>query len=279
MGLVKITFDDSTVTSKQDADINYHLGNLVPAGIIKGLGDECAAYISNSNIIFKSGYVQIYGRRIYVEAQTSIAITTDSTKYGYVIITVNLSTNAAILTKVESSSSTISLTQQDLSKSGTIYQMPLIKYKKTSSSVSFESSFTPTYIEPAMPVAQQALTKANSLKLKRTTINKSTYNSAEYEYYSNVTFDYSSLPDNSLLVFKFYSSDIEGYGSLTNVCGTFVCHKYDFSYNANKTAIRNNDNTDWIKVTLSGLGDTITITWNTTTKLWNAITLEIYTVE
>ena len=39
MGVVKITFDGSNVSAKQDADINYHVTGLVPAGIIKGLGD------------------------------------------------------------------------------------------------------------------------------------------------------------------------------------------------------------------------------------------------
>ena len=34
MGLIKITFDGSNVTSKQDADINYHLTGLVDAGVI-----------------------------------------------------------------------------------------------------------------------------------------------------------------------------------------------------------------------------------------------------
>ena len=37
MGLVKITFDGSNVTSKQDADINFHVTGLVPAGIIRGI--------------------------------------------------------------------------------------------------------------------------------------------------------------------------------------------------------------------------------------------------
>ena len=67
MGLVKITFDGSSVTSKRDADINHHLGGLVRAGIIEGLGNECQVSVSNNYITFRDGYVQIYGRRIYVE--------------------------------------------------------------------------------------------------------------------------------------------------------------------------------------------------------------------
>lgn len=280
MGLVKITFDDSTVTSKEDADINYHLGNLVPAGIIKGLGDECSAYISNNKIYFRSGYVQIYGRRIYVEAQTYVSITTDSTKYGYVIITVNLSNNAAIITTIESSSSSISLTQQDLSRTGTIYQMPLIKYQKTTSSVSFDSSFTPTYIEPALPLAQQALTKANSIGLKKVSLSQRTYDSVNYEWKSKVTFDLSSIPDEAIIVVKFETIDTEGYGGSTNVPGGLVFSKSDFSWNENKTQIRNNNNSGWISVTLTSFdyGESVEIKWSTNTNMHNIVYIEGYYV-
>ena len=280
MGLVKITFDDSTVTSKEDADINYHLGNLVPAGIIKGLGDQCSASISNNRIIFGSGYVQIYGRRIFVESQTSVSITTDSTKYGYVIITVNLSTNSVLMTTVESTSSSISLTQQDLSRSGTIYQMPLIKYRKTTSSVSFDTSFTPTYIEPAMPVAQQALTKANSIGLKKVRLWKYTMDPGTYDWYSKVNFDISSIPDESIILIKFETADTEGYGSLENCPGAIVYSKGDLGWNQNKTQIRNINNSGWISVTITGsdFGSSIEITWSTNTNMFPMVVVEGYYV-
>ena len=52
MGLVKITFDGSNVTSKQDADINYHVTGLVAAGIIRGLGKELSySYLKRYMII------------------------------------------------------------------------------------------------------------------------------------------------------------------------------------------------------------------------------------
>ena len=279
MGLVKITFDDSTVTSKEDADINYHLGNLVPAGIIKGLGDQCSASISNNRIIFGSGYVQIYGRRIFVESQTSVSITTDSTKYGYVIITVNLSTNSVLMTTVESTSSSISLTQQDLSRSGTIYQMPLIKYRKTTSSVSFDTSFAPTYIEPAMPVAQQALTKANSISLKTVKLWQYTYDYGEYEWKSKVSFDISSIPSDAIVLIKFEDGDVEGYGSLSNTPGCLVFQKGDLTWNENKTQIRNDNNSGWIGITISGTdGEHIDITWSTNTNMFGMVSLIGYYV-
>ena len=53
MALQKITFDGSSVTSKKDADINHHLGGLVPAGIISGLGNECSVSVSNNYISFR----------------------------------------------------------------------------------------------------------------------------------------------------------------------------------------------------------------------------------
>ena len=44
MALVKITFDGSSVSSKQDADINYHLTGLKADGVIRGLGGESLLY-------------------------------------------------------------------------------------------------------------------------------------------------------------------------------------------------------------------------------------------
>ena len=280
MGLIKITFDDSTVSSKQDADINYHLGNLVPAGIIKGLGDECSAYISNNKIYFRSGYVQIYGRRIFVEAQTYVSITTDSTRYGYVIITVNLSTNTAIMTTIESTSSSISLTQQDLSKTGTIYQMPLIKYQKTTSSVSFDTSFTPTYIESAMPVAQQALTKANSIGLKTVSSWQYAFDYASYEWKSKVTFNIANIPEEAIILIKFENGDVEGYGGFSSTPGCLVFTKSDLTWNENKTQIRNGNDSGWITITIKGsdFGQTIDITWSTNTNMYSIVYLYGYYV-
>lgn len=154
MGLVKITFDGSSVTSKQDADINYHVTGLVPAGIIKGLGDEVSYSASNNYITFQDGYVQIYGRRIYVEAGSQVYVSLDSTKYGYVIITVNLNNNTATLGIAESSSSSYpTLTQENLHKTGKIYQMPIAKYSKTTTSLTLQS-FDRVYIQTPLSVAR-----------------------------------------------------------------------------------------------------------------------------
>ena len=55
MALQKITFDGSSVTAKRDADINHHLGGLVKAGIIEGLGNECSVSVSNNYNTIKDG--------------------------------------------------------------------------------------------------------------------------------------------------------------------------------------------------------------------------------
>lgn len=153
MALVKLTFDGSSVSSKQDADINYHLTGLVPAGIIRGLGSELSYTTSNNYITFNDGYVQIYGRRLYIESGSQVYVSLDSTKYGYVVITVNLNTNTATLGVEESTSSAYpTLTQENLHKNGSIYQMPIAKYSKTATSLTMQS-FERTYIETPLSVA------------------------------------------------------------------------------------------------------------------------------
>ena len=160
MGLIKITFDGSSVTSKQDADINYHLTGLVPAGIIRGLGSELSYSASNNYITFQDGYVQIYGRRIYVEAGSQVYVSLDSTKYGYVIITVNLNNNTVTLGVAESSSSSYpTLTQENLHKTGRVYQMPIAKYSKTTTSLTIQA-LDRVYIETPLSVANSGYSKA-----------------------------------------------------------------------------------------------------------------------
>ena len=160
MGLVKITFDGSSVSAKQDADINHHLCGLIPAGIIRGLGAELKCTASNNYITFGDGYVQIYGRRIYVEEGSNVYVSLDSTKYGYVVITVNLATNNVSLGIVETTSSSYpTLTQDNLLKVNGKYQFPICKYSKTATSLTIQS-FTPTYIESPGTIANSGYEKA-----------------------------------------------------------------------------------------------------------------------
>lgn len=222
MGLIKITFDGSTLSSKQDADIDHHVSGLVPAGIIRGLGSELSYSASNNYITFQDGYVQIYGRRIYVETGSRIYISLDSTRYGYVVITVNLTSNSVTLGIAENASAYPTLTQQDLSKTGIIYQFPICKYTKTTTALSIVSSFERTFIGPALPTAQQALAKANGISLKKYEINTKLYVPITYEAKNTVSFSIKEVPHNSVILLTFSTYDSWGYGGTIDVCGSIV---------------------------------------------------------
>lgn len=142
MALKKITFDGATVSSKDDADINYHLFNLIPVGIIKGLGNEIPVTAGNNTITFGSGYLQIYGRRIYMEANTQVSVVLDGVRNGYVIVDVNLAANTLQLLTVESSSGWPSLTQNNLATTNGKYQFPIARYSKTATSLTLDNAFT-----------------------------------------------------------------------------------------------------------------------------------------
>ena len=224
MALQKITFDGSSVTSKRDADINHHLGGLVPAGIISGLGNECSVSVSNNYITFKDGYVQIYGRRIFVESGSQVYISLDSTKYGYVVVEVNLSSNTVSLKSVETTSTSYpSLTQQNLMTSGTLYQFPIAKYKKTSSSITLTSGFTPTYI-------MCGLRTVNLVKKTKTLYMEDLVN---WEQVDEVEFDMDDVPYDAIITLSFCYVDTLGYGASSQFCGSFVMNgtaRYCYSY-------------------------------------------------
>jgi hypothetical protein len=153
MALKKITFDGSSVSAAQDAVLNYFLCGSIAGGILEGIGSSLSYSVSNNYITFQDGYVQIYGRRIYVESGSQVYISLDSSKYGYVIIDVDLSTNSATLTKVEGSSTYPTLTQDNLLSGGTRYQLPIAKYIKSTSAISLQS-FERTMIPTPLSVAR-----------------------------------------------------------------------------------------------------------------------------
>ena len=146
MAVVKITFDAASVSSKMDADINHFLTSGVN-GIFYGILGRCQASVSNNYISFQNGYVQVYGRRIFVESGTKISVSLDGSAYGYVIIKIDLGNNVITLEKKEASSAYPSLTQNDLMNGGLIYEFPLCRYTKTSSSISLDGNYDPPYIK------------------------------------------------------------------------------------------------------------------------------------
>ena len=148
MALIKITFDSASVTSKQDADIN-HFCVSSQNGVFAWVLGRCLPSYANNYITFQSGYVQVYGRRIFVEAGTKIGVALDKTAYGYVFIKIDLSDNSVTLDKKENTSTWPSLTQEDLRNGGLIYEFPLCRYTKTTSSFTLDTSFAaPTIVSP-----------------------------------------------------------------------------------------------------------------------------------
>ena len=86
MGVQKITFDGASVTSKIDADLQHFLFSY-EVGILNGIRKIVLVYtLANNTITFKDGYVSIFGRLVYIEDNTQIAISPDSNRSGYVVL-------------------------------------------------------------------------------------------------------------------------------------------------------------------------------------------------
>ena len=246
MGLIKITFDDARVTSKDDADYYHHLASK-KNGILDGVLGKCVPSVSNSNISFQSGYVQVYGRRVYVESGTRMAITLDGNAKGYVYIKYDLGNNAVTLEKKESTNFP-TLREDDLMNGGLIYEFPIAKYQKTASSLTLVDGWSAPKIRileeliseaegrataignAAQTTATNALNKANAIKLKYTATTKMFYDPATYEDIPTVTFPDNLASDDDLLIFVFHSVDTEGWGSYKYIYGTFAIIKSQLSY-------------------------------------------------
>lgn len=149
MAIRKITFDGSQVTSKDDADVYHHLFGLAPAGIIQGLYAEVALSAGNNQITLGKGVVAVYGRIVLIESNTQIAINLDSQKYGYVVLQVDLASNAVLITKLETSNNYPTLTQNNLHATNGLYQFPLARYTKTATSLTLDTSYQRPFIKTA----------------------------------------------------------------------------------------------------------------------------------
>jgi hypothetical protein len=138
MGLQKITFEGGNVTAKIDSDL-YHFLFSSDVGILKGLKSECSFTLANNTITFSDGYVSIYGRIIYMENLTTIGITPDSSKYGYVVLGVHSSSNTVSLYLKEQVGGYPSLTMTNLLLTDGLYELVLCAYTKTTTSVTLTS--------------------------------------------------------------------------------------------------------------------------------------------
>lgn len=154
MALVKLTFDGSLNTAKQDAAFNHYIASG-QIGIVKGLGGEVVATSSNSKITFSDGYVMAYGRKVYIEEGTSINISLDSTAYGYVVICIDTSQNIVTLTTKEKLTSYPTLTQDNLLENDGKYEIPICSYIKTPSSLAIGVINVP-YIKNANILVNEA---------------------------------------------------------------------------------------------------------------------------
>jgi len=140
MGIQKITFDGSNVTSKVDADL-YHYLFSKDVGILKGLKQECSFTLANNTITFLDGYVSIYGRIIFIENQTTVSITPDSSKYGYVVLAVDTINNTAQIYIKEAIGTYPTLAVTNLQTIDGVYELALCAYQKTTTSVSLIAEF------------------------------------------------------------------------------------------------------------------------------------------
>ena len=140
MAIKKITFDGANVSSLMDSDINFFRNGNTEVGVLalKFNGkNPLTATISNNNIYFSKGYIEIYGRRIVIEDNTSVYVSLDKIAYGYVIIDIDLESNSCELKCLEGTTTTYpALTQENLyDGTGKVYQYPIFKYYKTTSSI------------------------------------------------------------------------------------------------------------------------------------------------
>lgn len=193
MGLVKLTFDGANNTAKMDAYVNAYLTSY-QNGIINGLGNSLTYSIANGKITFSSGVVSIYGRRVYVEDGTSIDITLDSIKKGYVLMNINTETNEVSMSISEVTSGSIPITQTNLLQEDGLYQFVMCAYNKSTSSLSADTDFQRDYVK----------TTKQELTALQTTIE----NNFKYRYirrFSSVggvqKFDITSIDiSNSLII-------------------------------------------------------------------------------
>jgi hypothetical protein len=109
-------------------------------GIFYDLGGRISPGVSNGKITFADGFVSIYGRRVYVEKDTSVTVTLDSSAYGIAVIRADTSANTVTLELKEAASSYPSLTQTNLLEEEGVFELPVCYYRKTASSLTVDTS-------------------------------------------------------------------------------------------------------------------------------------------
>jgi hypothetical protein len=223
MAIKKITFDGANVSSLMDADVNFFRNGCTEVGVLALMFNgkkPLTATISNNNIYFSKGYIEIYGRRIVIEDNTSVYVSLDKIAYGYVIVDIDLESNSCELKCLEGTATTYpALTQKNLYIGGKVYQYPIFKYYKTTSSIveqpidlnyilspqprlSFDS--TPT-LKSSNPVTSDGIKK--ELDKKVTSIFTQTINGVE------VTNTIENNPDKIVIRRHAWSKEFQKNGT------------------------------------------------------------------
>ena len=140
MGVQKITFDGSSVTSKHDADLNNFIFSG-GTGVLLGSRGNVSYTLANNAITFEDGYVMIQGRLIYIEKNTQVTVTTNANRLGFVVLNVDLSSNEVSIYTKEQASTYPNLVQNDLSSGQGQYEFALCAYSKTTTSVTLINPF------------------------------------------------------------------------------------------------------------------------------------------
>lgn len=142
MGLNKITFNDSTVEAKNDADLYYALSAYQEAGILTGLGNSCKCSSGTSVVTIQSGTVLIYGRVLTIDQNTQVSIPVNSFDKGLVIISVSTNSDTAELTVKEASGNYPTLTTNNLMQGVGTYELALCAYSKNNSTVTIDNDYS-----------------------------------------------------------------------------------------------------------------------------------------
>lgn len=82
----------------------------------------------------------MYGRIVYIEENTSVSVSPDSFKYGYVVLGIDTSNNTVELYIKESNGTYPSLTRTNLLTDQGLYEFKLCTYAKTTTSVTLSST-------------------------------------------------------------------------------------------------------------------------------------------
>lgn len=133
MGIKKLTFNGENNTAEQASKIHLALQSS-PCGVLQGIGNECSFTFANNVVTFKDGYVSVYGRIIEVENNTTIQLDPDGNQYGYVILKIDIDLEIVTL-ELKEAVSFPSLQKDNISLGNGVYELPLVKYQKTTSNV------------------------------------------------------------------------------------------------------------------------------------------------